>query len=433
MKITSLTILLSCIGFHEKRDSSKSSNSDRMYQLSGDPEFHYEILRAMSATSSEGADIGELLVTAQKIKPGDFESYYAAFNELATRVHEQAKSIDGAKHPFSARNTFFRASTYYRSADFFLHGNWSDTRINTLWSKQLDAFNSAMSLLPVPGQRIILNAKDDNFTIPAIFFGSGKPGPQPTIILGNGYDGSQEEMFHVVGEAALQRGMNVITYEGPGQPSVRRYQDLGFIPQWERVLTPVVDFALTRPEVDPHSIGLWGYSFGGYLAPRAAAFEHRLAAVFAMDGVYDFGQTILANLPDPVKKLYDSRNETAVNSILNDALASDSMPTSARWSLQQGMWSFNVKSPYEFIRRSQLYNLTSVSDKIQAPVFVGSAENDTFFPGQAKKLSEALGSKATYHLFKAADGAGEHCSVGASALVNQVTLDWFEDILRRRS
>ena len=404
-----------------------------MYQLSDDPTFHYEILRAMSTASSEGGDLGEVLVTAQKIKAGDFESYYAAFSELAARVHEQAKSIDRVRHPLSARNAFFKAATYYRSADFFLHGNWSDPRINTLWSKQTEAFDTAMGLLPVPGQRLVLKGKDDNFTIPAVFFGSGKPGPQPTMIFGNGYDGAQEEMYHVVGLAALQRGMNVITYDGPGQPSVRRYQDLGFIPDWKRVVTPVVDFALTRPEVDPDSIGLWGYSLGGYLAPRAAAFEHRLAAVFAVDGLYDFGESMLRPLPDPVKKLYDSQNEEAFDNIINEGLAEESTPTSVRWSLEQGMWSFNVKSPYELIRRAQLYNLTGVTDKIQAPVFIGSSENESFFPGQAEKLRDALGSKATYHLFKAAGGAGEHCSVGAGSLVSQVILDWFEDILHNRS
>ncbi|RKL01743.1 hypothetical protein BFJ71_g5072 [Fusarium oxysporum] len=95
-----------------------------------------------------------------------------------------------------------------------------------------------------------------------------------------------------MGKAILERGMNVITYEGPGQPTVRRKQNLGFIHEWEKVVTPVVDYLLTRPEVDPKSIGLLGYSFGGMLAPRAAAFEHRLAPVFAVDGVYEFASVV---------------------------------------------------------------------------------------------------------------------------------------------
>ncbi|KAM0326708.1 hypothetical protein ACHAQA_006581 [Verticillium albo-atrum] len=385
----------------------------------------------MSLSPYQGADIGEVLVAAQSIKPGDIASYYSAFNDLANRVHRQAQAINSTRHTISARNTFFKAATYYRSADFFLHGNWSDPRINELWVKQLAAFDSAISLLPVPGERITLRAKDDNFTIPAIFFGSGRRGPRPTLILGNGYDGSQEEMFHVVGEAALQRGMNVITYEGPGQTTVRRQQGLGFIPQWERAVTPVVDYALSRPEVDPDSIGLWGYSFGGYLAPRAAAFEHRLAAVFAIDGIYDFGASILDNFPDELKEVFEARNATLFDYYIERAIADPSTPTSMRWAIEQGMWSFAVKSPYEFVRRTQEYSLRDIADNIRAPVFVGDAQNDMFFPGQARELADSLGSRATHRLFRNIEGAGEHCSTGANVLANQVTLDWFEDITRR--
>jgi hypothetical protein len=41
-------------------------------------------------------------------------------------------------------------------------------------------------------------------------------------------------------------------------------------------------------EVDPKRIALTGISFGGYLAPRAAAFEKRIKACIANSGIYDF-------------------------------------------------------------------------------------------------------------------------------------------------
>ena len=214
-----------------KRDAT---SKDLQYQLSKDPDFHFEILRNIAYASTEGSDVGEVLVAASEITPGDYESWYSAFYKLAERVQAQASAIDVNKYPVSARNAHFRAASYYRAADFFLHGNWGDPRIFSLWKQQTAAFNTALELLPVPGQRVTLRADKNEFEIPAIFYSSGQSGPRPTLILGNGYDGSQEEMYHVVGQAALERGMNVISYEGPGQPTVRRYQDLGFIPDWER-------------------------------------------------------------------------------------------------------------------------------------------------------------------------------------------------------
>lgn len=40
-----------------------------------------------------------------------------------------------------------------------------------------------------------------------------------------------------------------------------------------------------------------GVSLGGYLAPRAAAFEKRIKALVANDGICDFGVTQLAAFP----------------------------------------------------------------------------------------------------------------------------------------
>jgi hypothetical protein len=195
-----------------------------MLQLSTDSDFHFEILRDLGAVPGGGADVGEVLLAAAQIEPGDFESFSAAFNSLADTVFARAQSIDIKRFPVSARDAYFAAATYYRSADFFLHGNQSDPRIYSLWAQQTELFNQAISTLPVPGIRKNLTA--DGFEVPIIFYGvespDGMPTCRPTIILGNGYDGSQEEMFHFVGKAALERGYNVISYEGPGQPTVSR-------------------------------------------------------------------------------------------------------------------------------------------------------------------------------------------------------------------
>lgn len=398
-----------------------------MYQLSDDSDFHFEILRVLGFAPYEGSDIGEVLIATNQIKPGDMESFSDAFHSLAKRVDAQSMAIDKTKNPTSARNAFFRASSYFRSADFYLHGNWSDPRIYSLWDKQLAAFNSAIALLPIPGERVVLNG--DGFDIPAVFYGTGLAGPRPTIVMCNGYDGSQEEMYHYIGKAVNERGWNVITYEGPGQPTVRREQNLGFIPEWEKVVTPVVDYALTRPEVDPLAIGSLGLSFGGWLAPRAAAFEHRLAATIALDGLYDFGPFILSKFGSDMEALFHSGNATAFNFYLDEALQDPSTNTATRWAVQQGLWAFNAKTPFEWIKNILPYTLEGLTQNISMPVFVGNSQNDIFFPGQAKALADHLGDRATYHPFTNLEGAGEHCSTGAGVMQSQVVLDWFQQII----
>src|SRR5215467_8822977 len=68
-------------------------------------------------------------------------------------------------------------------------------------------------------------------------------------------------------------------------------------PDWENVVRAVVDFVLARPEVDPGRVALIGWSFGGYLAPRAASGEPRLAACIADPGQWDLLEALRAGLP----------------------------------------------------------------------------------------------------------------------------------------
>ncbi len=92
----------------------------------------------------------------------------------------------------NARETYFAAASYYRAADFYLHGNWSDPRINVFWDLQTECYNKAIASLPTPGQRMTIPAQ--GFDIPVIFYAADQSSAnvkRKTIIMGNGYDAAQ--------------------------------------------------------------------------------------------------------------------------------------------------------------------------------------------------------------------------------------------------
>ncbi|KHN98656.1 2,6-dihydropseudooxynicotine hydrolase [Metarhizium album ARSEF 1941] len=399
-----------------------------MHQFSKDPKFHFEILRALAMAPYDGADIDECLVAANSIVPGDFESFAAAFVGIANTVYERALRVVKTRFPISARTAFFSAATYFRSADFYLHGNQEDPRIMDYWAKQTDAFDQGLALLSPPGTRF--NIKTPEFDVPCIWMTPDHEVKQrPTIIMGNGYDGSQEEMYHVAGLAALERGYNVLTYEGPGQPSPRRYQNKGFIAEWEKVVTPIMDHVLNMTEwVDPNAVALYGLSLGGYMAPRVAAFDHRFAAIMAMDGVWDFGAVVRHDFGPDAMKIHASGDKAKFDQLARQYLR-PGVPTGRRWGLEQGLWAFNTTSPFDFVTEAQKFTLAKVAHLIRTPVFVGDAEDDIFFKGQPRQLAQAIGKWATLYQFKTKDIIGTHSGIGALKQHNQVIYDWFEDIL----
>ena len=66
------------------------------------------------------------------------------------------------------------------------------------------------------------------------------------------------------------------------------HQRVPMRPDFEAVLPPVIDWLLAQEGVDPGKLILVGRSFGGYLAPRAAAHEQRLAALVCDPGPVRF-------------------------------------------------------------------------------------------------------------------------------------------------
>lgn len=395
----------------------------------------------LALSNNFGANTGEVLRAASQIIPGDFDSWYREFIFLANRIHDKAEAINAKRFPVSAREAYFRSASYYRAATTFLYTNTSDPKVYSVWDSALGDFDKAVSLLPVPAERVNISAT--NFTIPAVFYPAqssvNTPNnhkqnlfnatKRPTVIVGSGYDGSQEELYHSIGRSILDRGWNFITYEGPGQPTVRRQQGLGFIHNWWEVVTPVVDYLTKRHDVDTDKIALIGVSFGGTLAPLAASREHRLSAVVAIDGLTDMFSALQSKLPPQINSLFESGNKTEFDALMLSFLGNTTIPTQLRWLIAQSLWVFKTSSPYEWLTKLREFKIDqNVANDIHCPVLIGEGENDSSAPGQAQEMMQFLGKKATYNLFETDLGAGEHCQLGAEAQLAQVTLDWLSDI-----
>lgn len=181
----------------------------------------------------------------------------------------------------------------------------------------------------------------------------------------------------------MERGYNCLTFEGPSQGGVIRKQKIPFRYDWEKVVTPVVDYALSRPEeVDPERIALMGISMGGYLAARAVAFEHRIAACILNGGVFDGYETFASGFPKSLQTAIDNGNSEYVNTFLNNLSESD---PNIRFNMEHGMWTAGANTPFELVQGSKDYSIKNIAQNIKCPTFVLEAEKDDSFPGKPKK------------------------------------------------
>ena len=192
---------------------------------------------------------------------------------------------------------------------------------------------------------------------------SEKKVSRPTLIAHGGFDSTLEEMYSSAAAPALERGYNCLTFEGPGQGGVIRKQGIPFRYDWEKVVTPVIDYAIDRNEelgIDVNRIALMGMSLGGYLAARAGAFDHRISACVLNDGVYDGYDAMTSSFPEPLLAALDEGNSEFVNSTMTELMKSD---PNARFNMKHGMWTTGSSTPYDLITSAKNYHYIIISLK----------------------------------------------------------------------
>jgi dienelactone hydrolase len=391
--------------------------------FANDTAFSYETLRAAGYIPYDGGDLGEIMATAAGIEEGDWESWYAQWRALADRTYRIAESAAGRGHRESARCAYLRASNYYRTAEFFLRDDPADDpRLMETWRAGVQCFTAALTAGDLDWRPVTIPY--EGIGLQGYYLSTGDDGtPRPTLLAHGGFDSTVEEMYFAAAAAALRRGWNCMIFEGPGQGAALREHGLTFRPDWEAVVTPAIDYALSLPGVDGDRIALLGMSMGGHLAPRAAACDHRVAACVAFDGVHNLAAALGAGITagridvDPVP-------------IVDDLLARrHRLPSQLRWLLSHAQWVFGAPDARTLVETVGAYDLTGTAERITCPTLVCEAQHDHFFPGQPRTLYDALTCRKELVTFTAAEGGDEHCQAGALTLFHQRAFDWLDDVL----
>ena len=235
-----------------------------------------QTLRTVGSAPYGGADVGECLAAAARVRGTDLTSWHDAWVSAAAATLALAEGELAAGRTETARLAFWRSSSYFRTAGVMLMGSPPDPRLVDTNLRQTDAFRRGAALLAMPPE--IVQIPYEGTTLPGYFFRAGDgQRPRATVILTGGYDGTAEELYFFNGAAALARGYHVLAFDGPGQGAALLQQGLILRPDWENVVTPVVDCLLSRAEVDASKIALIGLSLASWERERWIASASELS------------------------------------------------------------------------------------------------------------------------------------------------------------
>lgn len=393
--------------------------------------FDYQTLRTMAHTTFGGAEPGEVLTTIERIEDGDTEAWHTEWRATAERLEQAGDEAARRGNTRTACGAYLRAHNYYRTAEFFLSA--TDPRRRPTYENSREMFRNGIELLDTPAKTV--DIPYEGTTLPGyVFLPSGSTSsvsPYPTIVCLGGFDSIAEELYFLCGvPEALARGYAVILFDGPGQGAPLRYEELTARPDWEHVVGAVLDAVAEREAIDADGVGLIGVSFGGYYAPRAAAFEDRIAACVAFDHMYDLWRAAAYENPQLARLLLRAP-DVLVNGL---AALGERFSVDSRWLMENSRWVFGVDSAAEFQRTLRRYSLSGIAREIDCPMLVLAGEDDHFVPlGLAHEFVDELTCPTTLRVFTTEEGAGEHCQVGNLRLATSLIYDWFNETFEATS
>jgi len=395
--------------------------------LSDDGGFDFALRCLLSGVGYDMAEPGEVLAVAEAIVPGDRDSWFDALSAQADRCADAALRAADAGHRRSGATASLREANYRYAAFYHVLGTSRPERQLPAWRAHRVALERAIAYWPTPVRR--LNQPD---AVPAWLFtphGSVPDGGRPVVVVHNLLTAPLSDVFMTGVTDAVERGWAAVAFEGPGQGQAWFEDGVGPTDDWAGVASRLSDRLLQEEDIDRTRLVAMGIGDGGYLAARAAAADHRTAALVCDPGVVRPIAAALGQLPEHLRALWrsgGSADPDGFDRVVADA-AHDDAELSFTVAKLTEQWP--TTSPAAVLGRLAGWDLAPHVEDIDCPTWIADPDQATSFPGQSAELALLLGARASLAPFTSAEGAGLDCEIGAPRLRNQRVYDWLEDLL----
>jgi hypothetical protein len=331
-------------------------------------------LAALRAAARWGAADPEIVdAIAVRLGDGDGGAWVREWTATGGEAWASAGSAGTA-------STFLHAASYYAAALALIDqgDGWVDE--DRLWERQRECWDRAVERLGGEG----LSIAYERTTLPGYFF-SGGSGARPLVVIDHGGRAATSAAWAAGGAAAAARGYHWMTFDGPGRQAALRRQRLVLRPDWEAVLTPVLDAMVARPGIDRERVVVIGIDHAGYGVPRTLSLERRFAAAAVAPGIVDASRPWIEALPPPARTAAKDRDRESFDRELHlvglfDPDTHDRLRRLAREYDQSGLRLYDLS---QLIAR---FRLGEELERIATPMLVCPTGPEPSWAVQAEDL-----------------------------------------------
>ena len=211
-----------------------------------------------------GLDPGDIKEAFNSIHTRDKDEWAAAFMGVADRYMNEARSLEKTD-PTKANADYIRAWRLYSFGRWPIPASPGKQRS---YEKAIEAFLAHARFWDPPLEivRIPFEGKE---IIGYLRLPKNANGPVPLVLAVNGLDSRKEDLSESF-SAILPFAIGFLAVDGPGtgQNPIKVSENA------ERVLSRVLDYIATRPEIDKNRVAMHGVSWGAYWATKMAIVEH---------------------------------------------------------------------------------------------------------------------------------------------------------------
>jgi hypothetical protein len=367
----------------------------------------------LGSAVNHGCEIGEAFATANNVKDGDAASWQEQWLKTAALIEARGETALSAGHAVSARDQFMRASYAYRLGMVSMLPD--DPRLRETAKRSRDLMKRAGKLMRP--ELTYFEIPFEGTVLPGYFRKASAANRRTkTLIMIGGAETFAEDQYFYIAQQAFERGYNFMTVDLPGQgllPLEGRF----FRRDMEVPIKAVVDYALSRKDVDPKRLAVYGISSGGGFVPQAAEHDARISAIVMNNCVVDAGAGVakmaVATATPEVAKGWSSFK---------------------RQNNQLIAWRFGVdmNNLPGLVEANTGFRFDPARVAMPALIVVGSGEyKSPEIERQTKLCLDCLGSsRKDLVITPAEEGASNHCVMENRSLMSQVVFDWLDDTFR---
>lgn len=370
---------------------------------------------SVSIALESGAKIGEIVDMCAPIREAAARgedagtgAFMTEWVKMADKLAGLAAEDESAGRLFSAGDKLKRSALYYQMAER-MQGHGHPGREET-YRKALDSFTRGTKFAQDNVERVEIPFEGK--TLSGLWTRSDGDGPRPAVIYCNGLDSTKELIFFSwLPHALAKRGISTLCVDQPGTGEALRRHGIPAMIESERWASAWVDWLETQPDVDAKAIGLTGISLGGYYAPRAVAFEPRIASGAVWGANHNWAEV--------QQKRMRREGEN---------------PVPHYWS--HVWWVFGAKDQEDFLEKSKGMTLEGVMERIKVPFLVTHGEGDRQIGlDYAHQSFDALTASPRRELkiFTPREGGVEHVGADNMSFGREYIADWFAETLGGRT